>query len=169
MKDAVINPQQFLNQARAAILTVVKEFLVDGIEYVKVDGLEYDQRLFEEAQTDAFGSRLIDVEHSVFEEIEVDSEIERKFASALDRDHQIKLFIKLPRSFKVETPLGTYNPDWAIVREEGERVYMIRETKGTTDRAQLRFGENAKITCGKRHFEALVEVEFAAMKEASEL
>lgn len=92
-----------------------------------------------------------------------DSELEKNFAIELDRDERIKLFIKLPAWFSVKTPLGGYNPDWAIVtvkmsadgRESDEKIYFIIETKGSMDESQRRVFENQKITCAKKHFEVI--------------
>lgn len=67
----------------------------------------------------------------------------------------IKLFIKLPGWFKINTPMGTYNPDWAIVKEEDEKLYLVRETKSTKGQLKLRGTEWAKIQCGRSHFNAL--------------
>ena len=80
------------------------------------------------------------------------------FAKALDARKDIKLFFKLPDWFKVETPLGTYNPDWAIVREEPDgqnKVYLVRETKGTTGWLKIPEIQRKKIQCGKAHFKAV--------------
>ena len=81
--------------------------------------------------------------------------MERKFAEELDRREDIKLFVKLPSWFKVETPIGEYNPDWAIVKHFDTTIYLVRETKGTKDFLKLRNAESDKINCGKKHFEAL--------------
>ena len=80
----------------------------------------------------------------------------------------IKLFIKLPGWFMIDTPLGTYNPDWAIVKEEDSKVYLVRETKSTKDQLKLRGSEWAKIQCGKAHFDTL-QVDFAHVVSASEI
>ena len=70
--------------------------------------------------------------------------------------------------FKVETPIGTYNPDWAIVKEDDQKVYLVRETKGTKDQFKLRGSEWAKIQCGHAHFDAL-GVDFGHVVSASEI
>jgi type III restriction enzyme len=90
--------------------------------------------------------------------VEFESKVEYEFARALDARQDIKLFFKLPDWFKVETPLGTYNPDWAIVREEPDgtnKVYLVRETKGTTDWLRIPEIQRKKIQCGKAHFKAV--------------
>ena len=92
---------------------------------------------------------------SVYEYVVYDSEIERAFAKRLDEREDIRLFVKLPRWFEIDTPVGKYNPDWAIVKHEDQTLYLVRETKGTRDFLKLRTSEADKVRCGQRHFEAL--------------
>jgi type III restriction enzyme len=95
------------------------------------------------------------VNHSVYEYVVYDSEVEREFARRLDDRDDIKLFVKLPGWFEIDTPLGKYNPDWAIVKDDGRAFYLVRETKGTRDFLKLRTSEADKVRCGQRHFEEL--------------
>ena len=87
----------------------------------------------------------------------VDSDIESAFAQALNEDDDVKLFVKLPPSFVIDTPIGTYNPDWAVLYEKNgeQKLYFVIETKGTTLQDALRGTELLKIKCGRRHFEDL--------------
>jgi len=97
--------------------------------------------------------------------------VEKDFALALDSREDIKLFIKLPGWFRVETPVGTYNPDWAIVKQpQGEeaKLYLVRETKSTKDQLKLRGVEWAKLRCGKAHFDEL-QVDFKHVTSAAEV
>ena len=80
----------------------------------------------------------------------------------------IKLFVKLPSWFKIDTPIGTYNPDWAIVKHEDDTLYLVRETKGIKDFEKLRNIEADKIRCAKRHFWEL-QVDFKTVVEANEV
>jgi type III restriction enzyme len=84
-----------------------------------------------------------------------ESEVEREVAEKLDQNENVKFFCKLPRWFVVPTPLGNYNPDWAVVTENDEKLYLVRETKSTHDAAKRRDIENRKIECGKSHFSTL--------------
>jgi hypothetical protein len=95
------------------------------------------------------------VKKSIYDYVIYESDVEREFARKLDQREDIRLFVKLPDWFKVETPVGTYNPDWAIVKHHDETVYLVRETKGTKDFLKLRTMEADKVRCGQRHFEAL--------------
>ncbi|HUY41586.1 MAG TPA: type III restriction endonuclease subunit R, partial [Candidatus Dormibacteraeota bacterium] len=108
------------------------------------------------------------VEKSVYDYIPYDSEVERRFAEQLDAREDIKLFVKLPSWFTIETPIGTYNPDWAIVKRSGATLYLVRETKGTKDFLKLRTAEAEKVRCGERHFQAL-DVPFDVVTSASEV
>lgn len=76
-------------------------------------------------------------------------------AQRLDGRQDIKLFVKLPGWFKIDTPVGEYNPDWPIVKHDGQAIYLVRETKGTRDFLKLRTSETDKVRCGQKHFEAL--------------
>ena len=138
-----------------AVQQTLNRIMVEGVKYERIDGQEYEMRLFEEKELEAYLSNLVKVEHSIYDYIEYDSPNERNFAEALDKRDDIKLFVKLPSWFKVETPVGTYNPDWAIVLECDEKLYLVRETKGATEREELRGKEWSKILCGKAHFNEL--------------
>ena len=81
-----------------------------------------------------------------------DSEVESEFAEKLDQREDVKLFVKLPDWFKIETPLGTCNPDWAILKEDDMVLYLVRETKGTKNFEKLRNIKTEKIRCGRKHF-----------------
>jgi type III restriction enzyme len=169
--DVGINPQQFMDQAVRAIRNTLNKMIIDGIKYEKIDGEVYEMLLFEEKEIDGYLSRMVDVKNSIYDCVEVESEVERKFAEAMRTREDVKLFFKLPDWFKVETPVGTYNPDWAIVKQlpgEAERLYLVRETKSTKDKDQLRDVEYDKIRCGQAHFKIL-EVDFDYVTSAEEV
>ena len=112
--------------------------------------------------------------NSIYDVVEFESKVEYEFAKTLDARTDIKLFFKLPDWFKVETPLGTYNPDWAIVREEPDgqhKLYLVRETKSTTDWLKIPEIQRRKIQCGKAHFKAvgLTAEGYAWVQSASEV
>jgi type III restriction enzyme len=110
----------------------------------------------------------LQVQKSLYDRVPYDSDVEREFARKLDQREDIKLFVKLPRWFTVDTPVGEYNPDWAIVKHAEMTVYLVRETKGTKDFLKLRTEEADKVRCGMRHFEAL-EVPFAVVTSAEQV
>lgn len=131
--------------------------MVDGIKYERRDGQEWEMLRFEREELTSYLNRLVEVEHGLYDVVEFDSDTERRFAKGLDDRDDVKLFFKLPPWFIVQTPMGNYNPDWAIVKEEeGEgKLYLVRETKGSTDKDDLRGRERKKIDCGQAHFKAL--------------
>ena len=162
------NPQQFLDQALYAIDTVLRELMIAGIKYERINGQEYEMLLFEEKEITGYLTGMISVENSIYDMVPWESEVERKFAEDMSSRQDIKLFIKLPSWFQVETPIGSYNPDWAIVKEDDQRIYLVRETKSTKDQLKLRGSEWAKIQCGTAHFDAL-HVDFAHVVSAAEI
>lgn len=167
--EALKNPQQFMEQAASAILHAKRELMVDGIRYERVEGQTYEMQLFENDEVESYLSRLLPVAHSVYDAVEYDSEVERKFAEALDANEDVRLFVKLPRWFLVKTPLGDYRPDWALVRESDGRVYLVVETKGTTDRKKLPDSERLRIKCGERHFENCLNVPYKLAKTVEDI
>jgi type III restriction enzyme len=101
---------------------------------------------------------MLNSDKSVYEQVVYDSAgVERTFAEQLEKNEAVKVYAKLPGWFKVPTPLGTYNPDWAVLVEKGgvERLYFVVETKSSLFTDDLRDKESAKIECGKAHFKAL--------------
>ncbi len=159
------NPQKFIEQVSEIIKKQMRLFVVDGIKYYKIgDEHFYGQELFEE--NELFGylqKNMVESEKSVFDHVVYDSDVELQFASAFEKSDDIKLYAKLPDWFKIDTPLGTYNPDWAVLVEADgrEKLYFVVETKGSLFTDALRPTEQAKIDCGKAHFKALGnDVEF---------
>ena len=159
-KDFLANPQSFLEKALDIIRTNRHSLAIDGIKYVKLDGEEYYAlEIFDGTELAANLERnAIAVQKGVYDYVIYDSStVERPFAVALDNDPDVKLFFKIPSRFKIETPIGTYNPDWAVFMEKDgkEQLYFVLETKGTTRFDGLRGTEQLKIHCGERHFAAL--------------
>ena len=152
------NPQQFLEHAVGAIQKSLHDLMVEGIEYERITDAEWEMHRLESEELESYVSRLLEVQHSLYDVVEYESKIEYEFAKALDTRDDIKLFFKLPDWFKVETPLGTYNPDWAIVRVDPDgqnKVYLVRETKGTKEWLKIPEIQRKKIQCGKAHFKAV--------------
>jgi type III restriction enzyme len=153
--DFTVNPQQFMDYAVRFIRHTLHKTIIDGIKYEKIGDTVYEMLLFEEHEIESYLDRMLDVDKSIYDCVEVSSGPEREFAKAMSSRSEIKLFIKLPAWFKVETPIGTYNPDWAIVKQEDKKVYLVRETKSTKDQLKLRGSEWDKLQCGKAHFDSL--------------
>ncbi len=159
LDDFKRNPQQFIELAAETINRCKRMALVDGIKYQKLgDQHVYAQELFDKEElTGYLKNMLMDTQKSIYEHVVYDSTTERDFADALEKNDAIKLYAKLPGWFKVPTPLGSYNPDWAVLVEEdgAQRLYFVVETKSSLFTDDLRDKESAKIECGKAHFHAL--------------
>jgi type III restriction enzyme len=111
--------------------------------------------LFQFEEIETYLSNLFKItktDKTVFNYIPIDSDIERDFARDCEADESIKFFFKLPRRFKIPTPIGNYNPDWAVILENDSKIYFVAETKGTLNKQLLRDVERMKIDCGKKHF-----------------
>jgi type III restriction enzyme len=167
--QALKNPQAFMEQAAGAIQHAKRELMVDGVRYERIEGQSYEMRLFENDEIESYLSRLLEVGRSIYDAIEYDSEVERKFAADLDANEEVRLFVKLPRWFVVKTPLGDYRPDWAIVRERDGKVYLVAETKGTKDRKALPDAERLRTKCGERHFGHCLKVPYKLATQVSDL
>jgi type III restriction enzyme len=178
LEEARKNPVQFLDQVKSSLFGALAATLKDhdGIQYQPIKG-QSDEALwslgfFSTRITKAYENSLEKVSKSIYEYISVDSEIERQFAKGLEAREDVDLFIKLPGWFKIDTPVGGYNPDWAIVRRNDENessVYLVRETKGTTNLDELfREAEVWKVVFGGEHFKA-IGVDYKMVKQASDL
>lgn len=154
-----VNPQAFMTEVSKLITRTMNELVIDGIKYEKLDGQAYEMRLFEEKEIEEYLSRLYTVQSSddrtPYDFVPFDSEVERDVAEKLDSSEAVRFFCKLPGWFKIPTPLGDYNPDWAVVLERDAKLYLVRETKDTHDRDKRRDTENRKIDCGRAHFREL--------------
>lgn len=171
LEEVFKNPQKFLDQVASIIKHELHRLLIDGIKYEKISGKgeesEWQMELFKNEELVDYLNAL-QVNKSIYDHIVYDSEVEREFAKKLDEREDIKLFVKLPAWFKVETPIGGYNPDWAIVKHNGETLYLVRETKSTKDYLKLRNSESDKIRCGFKHFEVL-DVPYDVVVSADEV
>jgi len=171
LDDFFIDPQRFMDAVANILKYELHRLLVDGIKYERIGGggpeAEWEMMLFKNEELISYLTSL-QVQHSLYEYVVYDSEVEREFARKLDQREDIKLFVKLPSWFEVDTPVGKYNPDWAVVKQDGQAVYLVRETKGTKDFLKLRTSEADKVRCGQRHFEA-IGVPFAVAVTADEV
>ena len=162
INDFIGNPQLFIETAIPLIQENRWQLDIDGISYIRLAGEKYYvQEIF---NADEFQANLnvnaVAVKNSVYDYVVYDSAtVEKPFAVALDNDPDVKMFFKLPDRFKIDTPIGTYNPDWAVYLDKNgeEKLYFVLETKGSASMMDLRTKEQLKIHCGKEHFRALEE------------
>lgn len=171
LSEFFVNPQRFMESVVAILKHELHQLIVDGIKYERIPTgepeCEWRQELFKNEELINYLTAL-QVQHSLYDYIVYDSEVEREFARKLDAREDIKLFVKLPRWFEVDTPIGKYNPDWAILKHDDNTLYLVRETKGTKDFLKLRTTEADKVRCGQRHFDAL-GVSFAVVTSADDV
>jgi type III restriction enzyme len=153
------NPQRYMEQVAQIITAKMRHMIVDGIKYTKIgDDEYYAQELFESEELIGYLSKnMMESKKSVYEYVVYDSANEEKFARSFENNSKVKLYAKLPGWFTIPTPLGSYNPDWAVLIDADgkDKLYFVLETKADTMFDALRPTERAKIECGKKHFEAL--------------
>jgi type III restriction enzyme len=153
------NPQKYIDQVIKIINTTMVEFIIDGIKYRKIGESDiYAQELFKNKELFGFLKQdMVESSKSPYAYVRYDSSIEEKIVKELEKCENVIVYAKLPNWFKIDTPLGTYNPDWAILweKEGNQKLYFIVESKGSDELLQLRGIESGKIQCGKKHFESL--------------
>jgi type III restriction enzyme len=163
LQEFIGNPNDFIQMIRGRLQAILAEIVTEGIQYEQIGGYVYELRELQKdglEEKDRFLDQMYKLrnpEKSDFDSVIYDSTPERDFAEILDGREDIKFFMKLPAKFKIDTPVGPYNPDWAIIKQEDgqDKIYMIRETKSTLDEVKRRPTENAKIKAASKHFEAI--------------
>jgi type III restriction enzyme len=128
--------------------------------------------LFAKDEIEAYRENLYKVKNqdkTLYNYIEFQSKVEEQFAKDCESNENIEFYIKLPYWFVIKTPIGTYNPDWAIILKNDEKIYFVAETKYSLDPQKLYSSENYKIKCGKKHFEEFPTVTYKTVTKVSEL
>lgn len=181
-----LNPQVYVDRATAILNATKARFLVNGLRYELVDAARPDRErrypvsLLEEADLSGYtgtgGNIVADADNepisfeakSPYKYLVVDSGVEKEFALRLQQRDDVKAFVKLPDAFLIPTPLGDYNPDWAVMAERPDgSQYIVFETKSTTDLELLRPVERGKILAARRHFDRVrVDIGFTDLKYA---
>ncbi len=173
---ALLNTHAYATEAVRIIKSKLVDQLVSGIKYTKMNEW-YEMTQLEES-VPSWEEYLIPAPHSVYDHVIYDSDEEKRFVERLERNDNVKLYLKLPRWFMVPTPVGSYNPDWAIVLEERDAfgqptdkplLYLVRETKSTTELDELRPDERRKIHCGESHFQEALGVSYRVMTASDQL
>lgn len=150
------NPEEFIRKASSLINDEKATTIIDGITYNKVDD-KYSNEIFTENNLSGkLGINALEVKKNIYDYVITDSQIEMEFAKKLEQG-EVTIYAKLPTGFKISTPFGNYNPDWAIVFDSKniKYIYFIAETKGSMQSAQLKGAEKGKIECAKKHFESI--------------
>jgi len=151
------NPEDFIIKASNLINEEKATVIIQHIEYNKLEAV-YDTDIFTEPTLKAFDNKkAIEVSKHLYNYVVCDSDTEKKFAQDLDSENAVSVYVKLPRGFYINTPVGHYNPDWAIAFNEGavKHIYFVAETKGSMSSMQLKKIEDAKIDCARVHFKAI--------------
>lgn len=183
LSDVMKNPQLFLDLVTGTIRKTLYGVMISGIKYQKIGTSEYEMRLFDEQDLEIYLNDFTfkvgsadesQKDKTIYEEyVPLDSEAETQFARDCETSEQVKFYFKLPEWFKIPTPIGNYNPDWAVVFEGEKKIYFVAETKstgaGAVDFSKLRDSERQKIQCGNAHFNALPGVEYRVAHRLSDL
>ena len=153
------NPQKYMDEVAKLISSELRMMIVDGIKYTRVgDDTFYTQELFKDEELFGYLSKnMLESQKSVYEYVVYDSDVEANLAQRFENNASVKLYAKLPDWFKINTPIGSYIPDWAVLVENDgdQKLYFVLETKGNILAEALRPTEHAKIKCGYEHFKAL--------------
>ncbi len=172
INEVLINPQMFMDNATNAIKNVLYDLMIDGIKYEKIGGKLYEMTLFDaidfEIYIDNFTHTVSNADKTIYENyIPLDSGVENQFAKDCETSENIEFYFKLPNWFKIPTPIGNYNPDWAVVFKGEKKIYFVAETKG--EGQELLKSEKQKIKCGKEHFREFVEVVYKQVSTVKDL
>ncbi|MGC0305542.1 DEAD/DEAH box helicase family protein [Streptococcus sp. CL6.35] len=154
------NPEEFILKISKLINEQKASQIIKHIQY-NVLNEEYDMDLFYDNPETANRSddHLLESKKGIYNFVKVDSNTEKTFKESLEQYEDVRVYVKLPGKFSIATPLGNYNPDWAIAFREGsvKHIYFVAETKGSMSSLQLKQAEQAKIACARAHFKALVQ------------
>ena len=168
--DVLINPQLFLDNAVIAIKDVLTDLMIDGIQYEKIGSKEYEMRLFEDYPTHVndLTFKINKKDKTIYENlVPLDSNVEYGFAKECESRDDIEFYFKLPFWFKIKTPIGDYNPDWALIKKNEKTIYFVAETKSAGQ--ELRISEKQKIKCGHAHFNEFEDVKYRQVATVGEL
>ncbi|MCT2194815.1 DEAD/DEAH box helicase family protein [Paenibacillus sp. p3-SID1389] len=151
------NPEEFIIRASKLINEQKATTIIESITYDVINDTFHTDVFTKNNLKGQLGLNAISVEKHIYDYVVTDSKIERAFAKELDTSKEVQVYAKLPRGFYIPTPVGDYNPDWAIVFKEGDvkHIYFIAETKGSMDSMELREVEKTKIECARKHFAKL--------------
>jgi len=172
ISEVLINPQLFMDNIVSSIRQVLYALMIEGIKYEKIGGKVYEMKLFEdnelEIYVDKFTHTVLQPDKTIYENlIPLQSDVESEFAKDCESSENIEFYFKLPFWFKIQTPIGPYNPDWAIVFKNEKKIYFVAETKSAGQ--ELRGSEKLKIKCGKEHFNEFDDVVYKRVATVSEL
>jgi type III restriction enzyme len=157
LNDFRRNPNEFIRLVAKAVSQAKRQTLVDGVQYHRLSDAIYAQELFLHEELTGYLANLVPSTRSLYEQTVCDSDVEKRFVEEMEASEAVKLYVKLPGWFLVPTPLGNYNPDWAVLlsRNGEERLYFVLETKSSFAGFDLRVKEKGTIDCGRKHFKVI--------------
>lgn len=169
-----VNPEEFIREAIKLIDEQKASTIIEHITYDKLDEQWNAEEIFIDTTiAGEYGQNVVDAKRHLYDKLKYDSTVEKELAAELDTQDIVELYVKLPSGFYINTPMGKYNPDWAISFKEGsvKHIYFVAETKGDTSDLQLREVEKAKIECARRHLSVISSdtVKYSAVSSYSEL
>jgi restriction endonuclease len=164
--------QRFMDNAVKVIKDSLYALMIDGIKYEKIGSKIYEMTLFDDANLeiylDNFAYEVKNTDKTIYENyIPLDSSVENQFAKDCETSENIEFYFKLPSWFKISTPIGKYNPDWAVIFKGEKKVYFVAETKG--EEQELRGSEKLRVKCGESHFENLGGVAYRQVSKVGDL
>ena len=151
------NPEEFMIKASNLINEQKASIIIEHILYNKLED-SYSTDIFtDESIKGKLGGNVMEAQKHLYDYVRYDSQIEQRFAESLDTAKEVAVYVKLPRSFYISTPVGKYNPDWAIAFHEGavKHIYFVAETKGSLSTLEFRGIEELKIYCAREHFKKI--------------
>jgi type III restriction enzyme len=151
-------PDSFIFEAAKIIESVKAQTIIEHITYNKLEEVWNAEEIFVDNEIGGlYGQNVADARKHIYDKLRYDSDVEKKIGAEMDIADEVELYVKLPSGFYIHTPMGKYNPDWAVILKEGaiKHIYFVAESKGSTLELQLKGIENAKITCARRHFEKI--------------
>src|SRR3990167_1792107 len=169
-----VNPEEFIREAVKLIDEQKASTIIEHITYDTLDETWNAEEIFVDTTIGGeYGKNVADAKKHLFDKLRYDSSVEKQLGEDLDTADTVEMYVKLPSGFYINTPMGKYNPDWAIAFKEGsvKHIYFVAETKGDTSDLQLREVERAKIECARRHFSKISDdtVKYSAVASYSEL
>ena len=170
IRDVFVNPQLFLDNIVTTIKDVLYDLMIDGIKYEKIGSKEYEMRLFEdyEIHVNELTFKVLKQDKTIYNNlIPLDSNVEYDFAKECETRDDIEFYFKLPFWFKIKTPIGNYNPDWALIKRNEKTIYFVAETKSQGQ--ELRSSEKQKIKCGYAHFKEFKDVIYKQVATVGDL
>lgn len=170
--EALINPQLFMDNVVIVVRQVLYELMIDGIKYEQIGESVYETKLFDDNESeiyvDKFTHTITESDKTIYENlVPLQSNIENQFAKDCESSENIEFYFKLPFWFKINTPIGTYNPDWAVVFKGENKFYFVAETKSAGQ--ELRNTEKLKIKCGKAHFREFEDIVYTQVSKVEDL